>query len=151
MNQEQFLLDLKKRLRKLPKDEIDNILLYYKDYFEDSEKDYEEVIKDLGSTSAIASQILADYAFDDRKEKRGIGYKVLLIILAILAAPVGFPLAIAGVAILLAIAVSIGAVLLAFGAVAAGFCIAGMQYVWGERQFFLRSLQHPYSIWVEAS
>ena len=36
MNQESFLLELKKKLRRLPKDEIDNILLYYKEYFEDS-------------------------------------------------------------------------------------------------------------------
>lgn len=132
MTREQFLMELRKKLKRLPKDEIENVMTYYKEYFEDCDKTDEEAVKELGSPSAISSQILANYAFDDKKESSGIGYKILLIVLAIFAAPVALPLAIAGVAVLFAIALSIGAVLLAliitviaFFAAGIGACIAG--------------------------
>lgn len=126
MNRERFLSELKKKLKKLPKDELDNILLYYRDYFEDSEKSEEEVIKELGSPSSISSQILADYAFDNTKHNQGKGGKIILIILAILAAPIGFPLAIATVVLLFAIIMVIVALLISFGAIVFAFFAAGI-------------------------
>lgn len=126
MTREQFLLGLRKKLKRLPKSEIENIISYYNDYFEDSEKSDEEVIKELGSVSSIASQILADYAFDDKKQSRGMGHKIVLIILAIFAAPVGLPLAAAAVAILFSIVVVIGSVLLALAISVFAFFVAGV-------------------------
>lgn len=132
MTREQFLMELRKKLKRLPKDEIDNVMTYYIEYFEDCDKTDEEAVRELGSPSAISSQILANYAFDDKKESGGIANKILLIILAIFAAPVALPLAIAGVGVLFAIAVAIGTVLLAliitviaFFAAGVGVCIAG--------------------------
>lgn len=126
MRREEFISELRKKLKRLPKDEIENVISYYNEYFEDCEKSDEEAIKELGSPSLIASQILADYAFDDKKEKRGFGYKILLIILAILAAPIGFPLAVAAVAVLCTIAVAVGLVVFTLGVVVIAFFIAGI-------------------------
>lgn len=139
MNQESFLLELKKKLRRLPKDEIDNILLYYKEYFEDSEKSDEEVIQELGLPSSIASQILAEYAFDDTKQNRGKGYSIFLIILAIFAAPIGIPLAIGGIILLFAMLIVIAALLICFAAVVFSFLAAGIAVCIGGVAVILES------------
>ena len=126
MKKEQFISELKRKLNRLPKDEIENVISYYNEYFEECGKDDEEVIGELGSPSLIASQILADYAFDDKKENKTWGYRILLIILAIFAAPIGLPIAIAAVCVLFAIVVSIGAVIFALGIATISIFIAGI-------------------------
>ncbi|MGN0143960.1 MAG: DUF1700 domain-containing protein [Clostridium sp.] len=138
MNQERFLSELKKKLRKLPKDEIDNILLYYKEYFEDSEKSEEEVIKELGSPSSVASQLLAEYAFDNTKQSHEKGFTAIFIILAILAAPIGIPFAIAAIVLLFAAIMVIGAILISFAAVIFAFFAAGVTVCIGGAAVILK-------------
>ncbi|MDD6794682.1 MAG: DUF1700 domain-containing protein [Clostridiaceae bacterium] len=125
MNRYDFLRDLDRKLRKLPKEERSNIRNYYLEYFEDSNKSDEEVIRELGSTSAIASQILADYAFNDENNTNRLGTKIWMIILAIFAAPIGLPIALAAFIVLIAIVFSLGAVILSIVAVAVALLFAG--------------------------
>lgn len=126
MNREKFLLDLKKKLRKLPKQEVENILQYYNEYFEESNKNDIEVINELDSPSAIAAQILAEYALDDTKNNNGFANKILIIVLAIFAAPVGLPIIIAGIAILFAVVVTIIALFFAAIVTLAAFAFSGI-------------------------
>ena len=50
MNKEQFLARLEKRLRRIPQEERENIMLYYQEYFEEAGPEQEqEVIQELGS------------------------------------------------------------------------------------------------------
>lgn len=128
MNKEKFISDLRKKLKKLPKEEVDNIINYYSDYFNDADKDEEEVLSELGSPSAIASQILADYALDNTKEKHKKGYlnNILLVILAIFAAPIAFPVGIAIIAIVFTLFILGGVLLLTGGVIIFAFIIAGI-------------------------
>lgn len=126
MNRHDFISDLRKKLKRLPKDEIANVTNYYAEYFADSNKSDEEVIKELGSTSSIASQILAQYALNDNNENKHKGNKFLIVILAILAAPIGLPLTIAAIITLFAFFIAIFSIFIAFVAAAFSLFIAGI-------------------------
>lgn len=95
MNKVVFINELKSKLNKLPKDELENALSYYNEYFEDAGID-ENIEQELGMPSTIASQILADYAIKEKPNKSKIS-SIWFIILAIFASPIALPLAFAGV------------------------------------------------------
>ena len=75
MNKAIFMSILKKKLKRLPKEELYNVTNYYEEYFQDSNKSEEEVIAELGSPSIIASQILSDYAISDKGNSLSISNK----------------------------------------------------------------------------
>ncbi|WP_411167525.1 DUF1700 domain-containing protein [Clostridium sp. MB05] len=128
MSKENFIDELRIKLKRLSKEEVDNVVAYYLEYFDDAEKDEAEVIKELGSPSTIASQILSDYAFNTNtkeKSKSGIN-RVLLIILSIFAAPIALPLAIALIVIIFAMIIVVGALIFTFAAVALTLLLAGV-------------------------
>lgn len=106
MNKGEFLKELGRKLKRLPKEEVENVLQYYIEYFEDADiGDEDDVLKVLDTPGKIASEILADYAFrqdDVAKGKRNIS-SIWFIILAIFAAPIALPVALALVLIILAI------------------------------------------------
>lgn len=128
MSKEKFINDLKNKLKRLPKEEVNNILGYYLDYFQDAEKDESEVLMELGSPSTIASQILSDYAFSPstKENNKGNLNKVVLIILSIFAAPIALPLAFAFIMVLFSMLIVICALLFSFAAVAASLFFAGV-------------------------
>ena len=127
MNKERFIKELKIRLKRLPKEEVDNIIEYYLDYFQDADKSEEEVINELGSPSSIASQILADYAFNPEvKEKKSPWNTILLVILSIFAAPIALPLALAFVAVLFALIITFIAIIFSIAAVAVSVFFGGI-------------------------
>ena len=43
MNKEQFLARLEKRLRRIPQEERENIMLYYQEYFEEAGPEQEQI------------------------------------------------------------------------------------------------------------
>jgi uncharacterized membrane protein len=89
----EFMARLKKRLRKLPKDEYNDAVEYYEQYFEESGENESECVARLGSPDAVAAKIFADYV---RKPTKGNPWnKVWIIILAVFASPIALPLAIA--------------------------------------------------------
>ena len=66
MNKHEFINQLKKHLRKLPFDEIKEAIDYYEQYFDDAGEENEQaVLLELGSSSAVASQLIASYAAKD--------------------------------------------------------------------------------------
>lgn len=128
MNKDKFIEELRRKLKRLPKEEVDNIITYYLDYFEDADKDEAEVLRELGYPSKIASQILSDYAFNSGvgNNKKNNTNKILLVILSIFAAPIALPLAIAVIAILFAMFLVIGSLLLSFAMITLSFILAGV-------------------------
>ena len=99
MRKEEYMKCLAKRLKKLPKRDFDMAMEYFEEYFEEAGPDREEqAILDLGTPEEAASQIIVDIAARNGQEKgqkslqRGFS-AVWVGILAVLAAPVGIPLA----------------------------------------------------------
>lgn len=101
MNKEEFLRELEKKLRKLPKEEKETALIYYEEYLDDAGKENEEkAIKEIGTPSTIASQIMANYIVKETTSKKEENLKhsfstSWIVILAILASPIALPIAIA--------------------------------------------------------
>lgn len=130
MNKNQFIEELKSKLRRLPEKEIDNAISYYIEYFEDASIENDvDVVSEFGSPSSIASQILADYAIKDNKEskrfeKSGIS-SVWFIVLAILASPIALPLAFAMIILLFVPVIVIGTLTFAFILTAGALALSG--------------------------
>lgn len=118
MNRRQFISTLKRELAKLPAGEVEDILSYYEEYFDEAGPDNEEaVIRELGSPVKIASQMKANYAVKQINNKKGKGTgisAVWWVILGALAAPIALPLALGIGAVLFAIVITV--VILAFTA-----------------------------------
>lgn len=99
MSREEYLRELAKELRRLPREEYEKAMNYYIEFFEDAGPEHEaEVIADLGDPKDVASHIIRDAAMErmnnpQKSVKRGFS-TIWIIILAICGAPIALPLAI---------------------------------------------------------
>lgn len=99
MNRKEYLQKLEKQLKHLPKEDFQDTLDYFNEYFDEKEND-EQAIQELGSPKEAAREILANLYDKERiEDKPNTSNMVWLTILAILAAPIGVPLAITLVAL----------------------------------------------------
>lgn len=118
MNRSEFFIKLEQGLSKVPKEEAEAALSYYHEYFDDAGEDNEQkVIEELGSPAQIAAKIKAESAVKELEQpapsvKKGIS-AIWWVILAIFAAPIALPIAIA------LAAVAIGLVIAAIGIIIA--------------------------------
>ena len=113
MNREQYMERLRHRLKRLPKEDYERAVAYFTEYFEEAGAEREaQAIEDLGSPELAADQIIRDFAVENAAEPvRDVkkGFSALWIgILAVFAAPVALPLALAFGAVLLAFVLEIG-------------------------------------------
>lgn len=75
MNKKQFLFVLEKHLRKLPKNETEEILQDYEEYFMigvGEGKTESQIVESLGSPKQLANELIAVYAINKVKEKKSI-------------------------------------------------------------------------------
>ena len=142
MTKDEFLIRLRTLIAAMPKEERDDVMQYYSDYFEDAGPGKEqEVIRQLESPEAVASQVMGGtlpggQEAQDR-DQGGPAYGAPAqgqqrhrnglrswwgVLLAICAAPIALPLAIAGAAVLVILALAallvIGSLILSAGAIA---------------------------------
>lgn len=143
MNKELFLRELREALAGLPKEEIDNALQYYAEYFEDAGPENEQaVLQELGKPSALAAQIRADIAMRGLVAKspappsaRKSISAVWWVILAILASPITFPMGVVILSVAIALVISVGAVFFSLLVVvvvllAVGIIVGALGFVW---------------------
>jgi uncharacterized membrane protein len=132
MNKNEFMVELKNRLRKLPYDEINEAVNYYEEYFSDAGEENEQaVLAELGSPANISAQIIADYAIKGADTKKPISHglsTVWLAILAVFASPIALPLGLAVVVSALAFVIVIIAVVFSIGAAGLGMSVGGLAY-----------------------
>ena len=135
MNRSEFLKKLEQGLIKVSKEERDAALDYYNEYFDDAGVENEQkVIEELGSPLQIAAMVKADAAIkrleEDKKPsvKKGIS-AVWLVILAILAAPIAFPLAIGAAALALGLLLALIAIIFALIICVVAFFITGIMVI----------------------
>ena len=130
MNKSKFIEELKKRLGKLPYDEVKEAIDYYEGYFDDAGEENEQaVLAELGSPASVASQIIASYAVKEA-EAEGSGKKnwrtSWLVILALFASPIAVPLAVAAGAVALSLIIALSAVIFSFFATGAAIFVSGL-------------------------
>jgi len=133
MNRNEFIKELKKKLRKLPFDEIKEAVDYYEGYFNDAGEDNEQaVLAELGSPAAVASHIIAAFAIKE-SETEGSGKKkwrvAWLVILSIFASPIAIPLALSAGVVAIVLIVTLSAVLISFFAAGAAMFVSGIACV----------------------
>jgi len=133
MNRHEFIDELKRRLRKLPYDEIKEAVDYYEGYFDDAGEENEQtVISELGSPSAVASQIIVNFAVkeaDAENPRKKSWRSTWLVILALFASPIAVPLALAAGAVALALVITLSAVIFSFFATGVALFISGVACV----------------------
>ena len=133
MRKEEYMKCLAKRLKKLPKRDFDMAMEYFEEYFEEAGPDREEqAILDLGTPEEAASQIIVDIAARNGQEKgqkslqRGFS-AVWVGILAVLAAPVGIPLAASS--IVLAVCLGASALLILISVILSVICVTAASII----------------------
>ena len=127
MSREEYLNQLHKYLRKLPRQDYEDAMEYFTEYFQETDDEgAEELMKELGTPKEAARELMANllnkkiedhqnYETDGqtRAEQKGSGKHVVWIALLVLfAAPVGAPLLAAFAAVVLALVVCVFAILL---------------------------------------
>lgn len=127
MNRKIYMRSLGERLRKLPKEDFDMAMEYFREYFDEAGPDNEErAIEDLGTPQQAAEQIIMNLAARNGEEapktsvKKGMS-AVWVGILAVFAAPIALPLALGVVLTVGALGLSVVAVLASL--VLAAFCL----------------------------
>lgn len=135
MKRSEWLKQLEKELRKLPKKEREDVIEYYVEYLNEAgPENEEEVLKGFGNPAKVAAEIKADYAISrlEENEERKKGPRVKWILLAVLggivSAPITFPLiamlvAFVGVGVLCVIALIIALAACVLGGFLAGVCM----------------------------
>ncbi|MDW8658210.1 DUF1700 domain-containing protein [Streptococcus suis] len=99
MNRKEYLQNLEKYLKNLSKEDFQDTLDYFNEYFDEKDND-EEAIIELGTPDEAAKEIIANLYDKERiEDKPNTSNMVWLTILAILSAPIGVPLAITLVAL----------------------------------------------------
>ena len=140
MSKEEYLNQLHKYLRKLPRQDYEDAMEYFTEYFQETDEEgAAELMKELGTPKEAARELMANlldkkieehqnYETDGqtREEKKGSGKHVIWIALLVLfAAPVGAPLLVALAAVVLSLVVCMLAILLCVVLLAACLVIIG--------------------------
>lgn len=118
MKKEEYLSQLRKYLKRLPKDDYENAMEYFTEYFEEAgEEGEEKVIEELGTPKEAAGELLSNLLTKKvntpkkRKEKHYTKNVMFLSILAILTAPISVPLAISLIVVVGCLLVSLACVI----------------------------------------
>lgn len=127
MTRNEFMFQLRTKLKRLPQSDAEDAIAYYQGYFDDAGPENEqEVIEELGSPSEVAGKIIREFAFKQLENqpdsKKGMG-TIGWVVLAILASPIALPIGIAILAVFFSAIVAVLSVLFAIGF--AGVVVAG--------------------------
>lgn len=111
-DRESYMKALRHELRKLPKDDLETAMSYFEEYFEEAGPENEAAaIEDLGTPRQAASQLIVDLAVKNTRETGGDVKKdfrsVWIGILAVFAAPIALPLALAAVVVIASLGLSV--------------------------------------------
>lgn len=148
MTREKYMTKLQKYLRKLPKQDYEDAIEYFNEYFSDADEEgQQKLMKELGTPKEAAAELMGNLLDrklkeegeekKDKKDKKGIA---AITILAILSTPVTIPLLVAMLAVLFAAVITVACVILSDFIAAFGILLIG-------GKLLLRGIvSFPYSI-----
>lgn len=130
MTKDSYLKELRDNLYQIPQEEVNNIIQYYAEYFDEAGADnVQNVIRDLGSPKQLADKVTADYFGGNMPEvelKSKKHINVWLIVAAVLGAPLWIPLVLAALIVALALVIVMFALVVSFGAIVLACAIGGV-------------------------
>ena len=131
MTKEQYMTQLKKYLRRLPKEDYDDAIEYFEEYFgEADEAGQQQLMKELGTPKEAARDLISNL-LDKKLDEESSSEKPVrkgtlkIALLALCAAPVAIPLLVALFAVLLSVAICMFTVYLCIFAVALSALLIG--------------------------
>lgn len=142
MTRAEYMNCLAGKLKRLPKEDFDQAMEYFQEYFEEAGAENEEMaIEDLGAPEIAADNIIMNLAVKNAEEpekgiKKGLS-AVWIGVLALFAAPIGVPMALAAAAVALSLIVCVLAVIFAVFVTAAAFVIASVVGCLGSIYFLI--------------
>ena len=148
MTREEYMTKLQKYLRKLPKQDYEDAIEYFNEYFSDTDEEGQQrLMEELGTPKEAAAELMGNLLDrklkeegeekKDKKDKKGIA---AITILAILSTPVTIPLLVAMLAVLFAAVITVACVILSDFIAAFGILLIG-------GKLLLRGIvSFPYSI-----
>ena len=131
MNKQEFLVQLRKGLSGLPKEDIEERLTFYSEMIDDKTEDgipEETAVREIGDVSELVSQIIADIPLTKLVKEKITPKKKLKvweIVLLVLGSPIWLPLLIAAFAVILSLYVVLWSVIIALWAVFAALAACG--------------------------
>lgn len=136
MNKEQYMKELKKRLRKLPKSEFERAIEYYEEYFADAGPEHEqEAISNLGTPEEAANGIIREFAIANANKPangvKNIFHAIWIGILAVCAAPVALPVMLIWLLVLMVLIIAIIVTVLAIACATISLILTGPISIWG--------------------
>lgn len=116
--------ELRKKLRKLPKNDFQKAIDYYEEYFADAGEENEaQAIEDLGTPQEAADSIIRSFAIENVKEESGKkdvrkgARQAWIAILAIFASPIALPIILTVVVLLFVLVLLVVVLLFTLGVV----------------------------------
>lgn len=165
MTRNEYMEQLKRYLRRLPKEDYENAVEYFSEYFDEAGPENEQqMMKDLGDPKEAAREVLLNLleesvengsaeeasrtetvkTFSEKalpeKKKRSPGKIILLAFLVICASPVSIALLIAGLAVLAAVVLVIAAVIFSLAVTSIATIVGGIMVVGFGATLVMRSL-----------
>ena len=133
MNKHTFLKQLNKALKPLPKEDREDAILYYKEYFEEmGVGDNDEISGQVASPKEAAKEIITNCTkkhLENKEPKGGIKNHlttIWMIILGIFAAPIAFPVALILFILIFCVGIVLFCLVLAAFCASAGMVVAGI-------------------------
>ena len=133
MNKAEFIKELEKRLKYIPKEDREDAIEYYNELISDMELDEAADVTDrLGTPKDVAKTIVdecgqkAEQAYEEKKTVKGHATAVWLSVLGLLSLPLSLPLAIVVLALVFSLIVIIISVLLSLAVTALALVIGGV-------------------------
>lgn len=145
MTREEYMTKLQKYLRKLPKQDYEDAIEYFNEYFSDTDEEGQQrLMEELGTPKEAAAELMGNLLDrklkeegEEKKDKKGIA---AITILAILSTPVTIPLLVAMLAVLFAAVITVVCVIFSDFIAAFGILLIG-------GKLLLRGIvSFPYSI-----
>ena len=132
MTRNEYMEQLKKYLKRLPKEDYDNAIEYFSEYFDEAGAENEQqVMEELGQPKEAAGELLLNLlqettTHSPAKTKRSPGKIILLAFLVLCASPVSLALLIGALGVLFAVVVVIATVIFSLGVTCAATVAGGI-------------------------
>lgn len=134
MTKAEYLKQLEKHLKKLPPEDYENAMEYFREYFDEiSEDEAGQAIAELGTPKEAATEVIAklmdEQLIDNAKKGALFSIKnnIVSAVLLICAAPIGLPLLAAALVLILAAIVVVVSILISGFAVSLALLLAGIK------------------------
>lgn len=127
MRKQEFLSKLKRKISRIPKNELNERLNFYSEMIDDRVEagfSEEEAVARIGTVEDVANQILNEYPHI--KEKKNIQLNGKMILLIVLGFPLWLPLLIATAAILFSLIVVLWSLIISLWAVFISLCVVAI-------------------------